>query len=95
MTLTVTLELSPAQEKQLRVGIANHDQEIVRQLLLDAIEPTVADLLAHPTENRKQHEQRRTIAKQLRTMVAAARPVQQQGLSDYAVSREGIYADHP
>lgn len=95
MTLTLTLELSPAQEKQLRMGVANHDAESVRQLLLDALEPTVANLLSRPPEKQKKLEQRHALAKQLRALIAESLPTNYTGLPDYAVSREGIYGDHP
>ena len=96
MTVTVTLELSPVQEKQLRTGIAIRDEEGVRRLLVDALEPTIADLFkesANPEERDQDewHELSALLVEEL----AASLPPNFQGLSDYAVSREGIYADHP
>jgi hypothetical protein len=45
MTLTVTLELSPEMEAKLREGLGRGDAEKVRQLLMDALGPTVEALL--------------------------------------------------
>lgn len=94
MTLTVTLELSPAEEQQLRKSIAGHNAEIVRQLLLNALEPTVTDLLSHPVDNINVQQRRHELTERLHNIVAESLPHDFQGLSDYAVSREGIYADH-
>jgi len=96
MTLTVTLELSPLQEKQLRTGIAIHDEEGVRQLLVDALEPTIVDLFkekegVEEKDSDEWHELSALLVEELATSL----PNDFQGLSDYAVSREGIYADHP
>ncbi len=55
--MTITLELFTEQEKHLRTGAVQHDPQIVREVLLQAIDS--------PT------------------------------LLDEAVSRAGIYADHP
>ncbi len=94
MTLTVTLDLSPTEEQELRQGIADHNSEIVRRLLLGALEPTVANLLSYSIEST--NEQRwQELTAQMHKIVAAALPKDFEGLSEYAVSREGIYAEHP
>lgn len=95
MTLTVTLELSPIEEQQLRKSIANHDSEVIRRLLLNALEPTVAHLLQRSTVIIEDEERWEALTQQLHKIVEEALPPNFQGLSDYAVSREGIYADHP
>lgn len=95
MTVTVTLELSPVQEKQLRTGIAIHDEEGVRRLLVDALEPTIVDLFkerASPEAN--DQDEWHELSTRLVEELAVSLPPDFQGLSDYAVSREGIYADH-
>lgn len=94
MTLTITLDLSPLEEQALRQGIADHNSEIVRRLLLEALEPTVSDLLSY--SDKSTNEQRwQELTTQMHEIVAAALPKDFKGLSDYAVSREGIYAEHP
>lgn len=96
MTVTVTVELTPIQEKKLRTGLALQDEESVRQLLLDAIEPTIVDLFkeAETTETKGEAEWNQ-LSVLLTEELAARLPSDFQELSDYAVSREGIYAEHP
>jgi antitoxin ParD1/3/4 len=94
MTLTVTLDLSPTQEKSLRFGIANHDKVHVRQLLVDALEPTIVSLMSE-TEFNPLNQEFLEISEKLWQEVNARLPADFQPLSDYAVSREGIYGDHP
>lgn len=96
MTLTVTLELTSIQEKELRAGVALHDEERIRQLLLDALEPTIVDLLKKGEENEvKSQTEWDALSTLLVKELAARLPPDFQGLSDYAVSREGIYDEHP
>ena len=87
--MTITLKLSSEQERRLRAGAARHDAQAVREILRQAVDSTVEELLrtsgrgpradALPTLLDK-------IAAELRDTPA---------LSDEAVSRAGIYADHP
>lgn len=96
MTLTVTLELTPGQEKKLRTGLARQDEESVRQLLLDVIEPMIVDLFAQTEQvATKDEDEWNRLSTLLMDTVADRLPADFTGLSDYAVSREGIYADHP
>ena len=93
MTVTVTLELSPVQEKQLRTGIAIHDEEGVRRLLVDVLEPAIADLFRESANTEESNEDEwHELSALLVAELAASLPPNFQGLSDYAVSREGIYA---
>lgn len=96
MTLTVTLELTPVQEKKLRTGLARHDEESVHQLLVDALEPTIVDLFAQTEQvETKDEDEWNRLSTLLMDTLADRLPPDFTGLSDYAVSREGIYADHP
>lgn len=94
MTLTVTLDLSPEEEIQLQLSIVRRDREKVRQLLSDALEPAVAALMlkTHPELDQMTFQE---ISEKLWAEVDARLPADFQPLSDYAVSREGIYGDHP
>ncbi|MCB0111083.1 MAG: hypothetical protein KDE53_34415 [Caldilineaceae bacterium] len=94
MTLTITLDLTPAEEQQLQKEIAEENKEEIRHLLLRALEPTVYKLLSQPIQVGKAKEFEELTA-QLHKIVAEALPDDFTGLSDYAISREGIYADHP
>lgn len=87
--MTITLELSPDQEQRLRTGAARHDAQVVREVLLQAVDSTVETLLrpsAHPPESGKLSALLDNLASELHDAPA---------LSDEAVSRAGIYADHP
>jgi len=48
MTLPVTLNLSPEAEAKLRESLARKDGESARQVLAEAVAPTVENLLSHP-----------------------------------------------
>jgi hypothetical protein len=86
--MTITLEISSEQEHRLRAGAAQHDAQAVRDILLEAVDPTVEALLrtsAHHPQVSLLPAILDKIAAQLRDAPA---------LSDEAVSRAGIYADH-
>ncbi|HEY0737506.1 MAG TPA: hypothetical protein VGD69_21485 [Herpetosiphonaceae bacterium] len=94
MTLTVTLNLSPEAEAELRESIAQRDSERIRQMLTDALTPTVEALLREQdaqTDNSTEWEE---LAEQLIETFSAAAPADLPVLSDYATSRAGIYEEH-
>ena len=87
--MTITLELSPDQEQRLRDGAAQHDAQVVREVLLQAVDSTVEVLLRNsprPPEAGRLSALLDKLASEFRDAPA---------LSDEAVSRSGIYADHP
>lgn len=95
MTLTVTLNLPPDVEAELWQSIAHHDTERVRQMLTDALTPTVEALLkqgAVPVDDTHEWD---VLADQLVETVAIATFKNSPILSDYATSRAGIYEEHP
>ena len=94
MTRIITLELLPEVEARLRAGIARHDAESVRQLLADSFAPTVEALLRQ-TPDQLSNEEFEALADQLADELAICIGPNAPALSDYAVSRAGIYADHP
>ena len=87
--MTITLELSTEQEKLLEEGAARHSAEVVRQVLLQAVDAAVPKILAHSTGQPTADDFQRTLDA-LATDFADSPP-----LSDDAVSREGIYGDYP
>jgi antitoxin ParD1/3/4 len=94
MPLTITLELSCEVEAKLRAKIASHDAEGVRQLLANAFAPTVEVLLQRTSDQLNDEEFEAAVDQltdELVAYVGSNVPV----LSDYAVSRAGIYEDHP
>ncbi|NDJ20783.1 hypothetical protein GS682_03820 [Nostoc sp. B(2019)] len=91
---TIKLELSPELEQKLRESIANRDAESIRKLLADAFAPTVEALLWQ-THNQQNYDDFEAVADQLADQFAACVGLNTPVLSDYAVSRESIYEDHP
>lgn len=94
MTRMITLELTPEMEERLQKGVADQDPEVVRQVLHDAVEPAVKTLLSK-TQPDMTTEEFEKLLDEMAQIAAEALPPDWQGLSDYAVSREGIYEDHP
>ena len=77
------------------VTVAHHvHPDVVRQVLHDAVEPAVKALLTD-TQPGVTPEEFEGILGEMAQIAAEALPPDWQGLSDYAVSREGIYEDHP
>lgn len=92
--MLITLELTPDLELKLRQSLAAHDTESVRQLLVDALIPTVEALLQQEVEALPT-EQFEVLTDQLVEEFATFFDSTPPALSDYAVSRAGIYEDHP
>ncbi len=87
--MTITLKLSSEQEQRLRAGAARQDAETVREILRQAVDSTVEELLRASAPSRKAS----TLPTLLDKIAAEFRDAP--ALSDEAVSRAGIYADHP
>jgi hypothetical protein len=87
--MTITLNLSPEQEQRLRAGTAHQDAQTVREVLLQAVDSTVQELLSSSARQDKA----RDLSDLLDKIAADLRdaPV----LPDEALTREGIYGDHP
>ncbi len=94
---TITFELSPELEEKLRDTIARKDAESTRQLIAEALVPTVEALLQKPREpiSLEEFDQITAELDALNDEIAANHGGSLPVLSDYAVSREGIYEDHP
>lgn len=87
--MTITLTLSPEQEHRLRAGAAQHDAQAVREILLQAVDSTVEGILrasGKPPGPGELSALLDKIAADLRDAPA---------LPDEALSRDGIYAEHP
>jgi len=86
--MTIALKLTRDQERRLRAGAVQRDAQIVREVLLQAVDSTVEGLLRTSIRRPK------AVTLSALDKIAAElhdAPV----LSDEAVSRAGIYADHP
>lgn len=94
MTLTVTLSLAPDVEAELRDSIAHKDTERIRQMLTDALTPTIEALLHEPA-TLSDDEEWEGLVEQLLDTVATADPASLPVLSEYATTRAGIYEEHP
>ena len=88
--MTLTLDLSPEVESKLRQIIARHDAAAAQRLLAEALAPIVETLFRQPVGPPSSTEFQ---AKLDRLVSEAGRDLP--SLSDHAVSREGIYGDHP
>jgi hypothetical protein len=87
--MTVTLKLSSEQERRLRAGAAQQDAQAVRKILLQAVDSTVEGLLRTSVRRPKAN----TLSALLDKIAAELHDAP--ALSVEAVSRAGIYADHP
>lgn len=92
--MTITLELSTEQERLLREGAASADAAAIRRVLLQAIDSTIEKLLrlsakATPVPDFE------ALADRLAEEFAATAGPDHRPLPDDAVTREGIYGDHP
>lgn len=92
--MQITLELSPDTEVQLRESVAHGDVEAIRRLLAEVLTPTVEALLQEMPAELTETELE-AVADQLADELTADLGPNAPSLSDYAVSREGIYEDHP
>ncbi len=86
--MMITLQLSAEQERQLEEGATRHDRATVREVLSQAVDATVDSILNSPRQ--PDSRIRRALLEELATEFADLQP-----LSDEAVSRAGIYGDHP
>ncbi len=94
MTMMVMLQLTPEMAAKLQQGLTDRNPHTVRQVLHEAVEPTVEALLTQETEELSDEEFDR-LSEELVAEVSGGLPADWKGLSDYAMSREGIYRDHP
>ncbi len=92
--MTITLELPPEVQARLQAKLAYRDAESMRQLLADAFAPTVEALLQQ-APNQMNEDEFEAVADLLADEFAACVKAKTPPLSDYAVSRAGIYEDHP
>lgn len=92
--MKITLELPSDIEAQLRERVIRRDVKAVRRLLTEALTPTIEALLREKSEELTD-EEFEAVSDQLADELAASLGPQKPLLSDDAVSREGIYADHP
>lgn len=90
--MTITVHITPDIEKQVQENISLGDTDAVRRLLVEALEPTVDALMNNkPQLSVEEFEiMLDRLAEKFMEYVGPDVPP----LSDYALSREGIYEDH-
>lgn len=90
--MTITVYIPPDIERKMREKISLGDKETVHHLLVEAIEPTVDVLMnENPPLSVEEFEAKLDqLTEKFMEYVGPDVPP----LSDYALSREGIYADH-
>lgn len=90
--MTITVYIPPDIEQQLNENISNGDKDAVRHLLVDAVEPKVEELM----NNKAQYtvEELQSMLDKLIDEFMSCVGHDVPPLSDYAVSRPGIYEDH-
>jgi hypothetical protein len=86
--MTITLELSLEQEHLLRARAAQQDVKAVREILLQAVDSAIEGLLRTADDQPKT----KSLSALLDKVATGFRDAP--ALSDEAVSRAGIYADH-
>ncbi|MFQ6040986.1 MAG: hypothetical protein ACE5PV_09030 [Candidatus Poribacteria bacterium] len=91
--MIITLELPLEIEVQLRESTVRGDIDAVRRLLVEVLTPTVETFMHEPTTELTDAEFE-AIANQLADELIACTGPNPPLLSDYAVSREGIYEVH-
>ena len=92
--MTITLELSIEQERLLRESAASADAAAMRQVLLQAIESTIENLLRLSAEATSAPDFE-ALADRLAERFAASTTSDHRPLPDEAMTREGIYGNHP
>lgn len=92
--VTITIEISHDIELQIREHAARGNADAVRHLLTEALDPTVEALIRRYTSAKLSDDAFETLADQLADEFMAYVGPDCPPLSDYAVSREGLYEDH-
>lgn len=92
--VTITIKIPHDVEMQIREHAAQGNVDAVRHLLIEALDPTVEALIRHYTSLKLSDDEFDALADQLADEFMAYVGPDCPPLSDYAVSREGLYEDH-
>lgn len=93
MTLSITIQLTAEDERNLTAAQKRRDEVAMRQVLEKALAPVVQDLLDRPIK-KLSIEEWLIQAEEMITDFTKSIPPGTPPLSEYALSREGIYEDH-
>ncbi len=91
--MILTVHVPPDLEKKVRENISHGNIDAVRNLLIEALEPTVEAFMNNTPDLSVEELELKLdrIADKFMKYVGPDMPP----LSDYALSREGIYENHP
>lgn len=89
----VTLLLPPEKESELRTNLALDNRQRAKEILVEAIEPTLDALLTK--DKKKPRDFEAIVAEMDRIMDQAFEGRERPQLPDQALTRAGIYGDHP
>lgn len=89
----VTLILPPEKESELRSNLALDNRQRAKEILIDAIEPTLDVLIAE--QQKKTRDFHEVVSELDRIMDKAFEGRERPQLPDEALTRAGIYGDHP
>jgi hypothetical protein len=92
--MRISIEIPPPLETKLRDALARGDDRTAEEILVAAVRPTVQSLLGAPQHDLTDEEFESLadeFADELEGFLGPDAPL----LSDEAVSRAGIYGDHP
>jgi antitoxin ParD1/3/4 len=92
--MTITIEIPHDIETQIRENAARGNADAVRRLLIEALGPTVEALIRSHTSSQLSNEEFEVLADQLADEFMEYVGPDCPPLSDYAVSREGLYEGH-
>ena len=92
--MTITLEIPHDIEIKIGENAVRGNADAVHHLLLEALGPTVEALLRSHTSLQLSNEEFEALADQLADEFMEYVGPDCPPLSDYAVSREGLYEDH-
>ena len=92
--MVLAIELTPEQEERFRKGVAQHDKSQIRDALALAVNDYVESMMPAPSASISRDEWEQALD-ELDEFLASVLPKDAPVLSDYAISREGIYGDHP
>ena len=92
--MTITLEIPHDIAMQIREHAARGNADAIRRLLIEALGPIVEALIRRQTPSPLSNDAFEILADQLADEFMAYVGPECPPLSDYAVSREGLYEDH-
>jgi len=89
----VTLLLPPEKESELRANVLQENRQRAKEILVEAIEPTLDALIEQQKKKPKSFDE--IVAELDRITKEAFGPEGPPHLPDEALTREAIYGEHP